>query len=198
MKRLLLTVFLILTFAATTVYADEWESLVNEALKQKLSKSKRRTRSGRRILREKVERLHAIDAQVPVLIQQRDYGRAESLLKESLSLTIELYDKIDDIHVVERFVRLGILYTHAGNREKAQEVYRWALSLGEPILGKGSYQLSNVYRSLAVMYYDQGKYSRAEENANLYMSGMIGHFGVNSPQAEDAKRLLKKVYKRGR
>ncbi len=194
MRKILGVLLTALIAVSSIAFADEWKDLINEAYKQMPSKSKRKTRSGRRILQEKVNRIQDIDRRIPQLIRGGDYSRAEDLLKESLSLTIEYYGGMNHIHVAERFLSLGIVYMEAGNPQKAEEAFTWCLNIGEKILGKGSYQLSNVYKFLAIAYYEQDKYTRAAEMADFLLSIYVSKFGPNSAQAEEAKALLKTIY----
>lgn len=194
LKRVILTIFIIL-FSCSLSQADEWNDLVREALKQRPSKSKRRTSSGKRLLREKMRRLNEIDHEVPFLIKEGDFVESENLLKEALRLTIEYY-KLEDPHVAERFISLGILYMSAGHPDKAEEAFTWALNIGETVFGQKNFQVSNIYRFLAAAYYEQGKYSKAEQTASTLLSIYVQTFGPKSSQAAEAKELLKKIYKR--
>jgi tetratricopeptide (TPR) repeat protein len=197
MKKILSALILVFALGITTVFAGEWEDLINEALKQAPSKYKRKTRSGRRLLREKRERLLQIDRELPVLLQKGNYARAEEVLKEALRLTIESVG-VNNVYVVERFVSLGIVYMEAGKQFKAIEAFNWALRIGEPILGEGSYQLSNVYKFLAIAYYEAGSYAEAFDNAVLLLSIYRAEFGPDDPRTEEAKELLEKIQGKSR
>ena len=192
-KRSLIALAVMLTMSCTLAFGGEWESLVNDALKQMPSASKRRTRSGKRLLREKVERIRQIQVQVPILLRRGDYSRAEELLKESLKLTIEFYGTTDNMNVAEQFMSLGIVYMEMGDAGKAEEVFRWARDIGERIVGRGSYELANVYKFLAVAYYELGNTKLASQNAELFLSIAVGRFGPNSLQADEAKELLRTI-----
>lgn len=197
MKRLVLVLIISLTFLATNVSADEWETLINDSLKQRPSKRKRKTSSGRRLLREKARRINDIDNEIPFLLSQGDYGQAEEFLKEALKLTIELYDLVD-IHVAEKFMSLGILYMEAGKPDKAVRVFSFALEIGEALLGQDSYQLANIYKFLSIAYYQIGQYGNAESVAERFLSANVNQFGPNSPQVIEAKDFLRQIYSRGR
>ncbi|MBD3426103.1 MAG: tetratricopeptide repeat protein [Candidatus Omnitrophica bacterium] len=182
-------------FAVTTLgaNADQWDDLVKEALKQRPSQQKRKTRSGKRLLREKRERIAQIDAKVPDLIKKGDYQKAEELFKEALRLTIELYHP-DHLRVAERFLLLGILYMEARMPAKAEEVLLWSLKIGEPILGEGDYRLGNVYLFLARAYFDQNKYELAAEQATLYLMICKAYFGDDNPRTVAARDFLGDIY----
>jgi tetratricopeptide (TPR) repeat protein len=166
--------------------------LIDEALRQAPSKYKRKTKSGRRLLREKRARIIAIDRSLPGLLQRGDYAKAEDVLKEALRLTIESVG-VNNVYVVERFVSLGIVYMESGNQSEAIEAFNWALRIGEPILGEGSYQLSNVYKFLAIAYYEIGNHKGAFDNAVLLVSIYRAEFGADDPRTIEAKELLKKI-----
>jgi tetratricopeptide (TPR) repeat protein len=198
MKKLFLLLVALIMFFSSVAFAGEWDDLMRDALKQAPSRSKRRTRSGQRLLREKRDRIHVIDRQVPLLMRRGDYREAEGLLKEALKLTIEFYNTTHNLDVAERFVSLGIVYMEEGDQAKAEETFLWALKIGEPILGQGSYRLANVYKFLAIAYYEQGKYRQAAQKAEILLSAYISEFGRDDPRTEEAKELLKKIYEKER
>jgi tetratricopeptide (TPR) repeat protein len=192
-KKKLIVLVAAFTLIASSACAGEWDEFIKESLKQRPSESKRKTRSGKRLLREKRERIQQIDAAVPVLMRNRDYETAEKLMKESLRLTIELY-RPNHLRVAERFMFLGILYMEAGQPEKAEKVLYWALKIGEPILGEGDYRLAYVYLYLARANYDQGKYDAAADEATLYLMICRIHFGENDPRTVTAREFLGEIY----
>jgi tetratricopeptide (TPR) repeat protein len=181
--------------AVSAAFAGEWEDLINSALKQAPSRQKRKTRSGKRLLREKRERIDQIDRLLPSLIQKGEYSQTESVLKESLKLTVETYG-VKDLHVADRFTSLGILYMAAGKQAKAEETFLWALKIGSEVLGRESYQLSNIYRFLAAAYYEQGKYKEAAAVGEELLAIYTGQFGKDDPRTAEAKELLKKIYEK--
>lgn len=193
MKKVVHIVLILLMLTSINVSAGEWDDLVRDALKQSPSKSKRRTRSGKRLLREKMERIRQIDRDMPFVIQRGDYDGAENLLKESLRLTIELYDE-NDIHVADRFVSLGIVYMEAGDPGKAEEVFEIAIGIAETILGAGSFKLFNVYKFLAAAYYEQGKIEKAEDVAAMLLLVCRNKFGDKDQRTKEAREFLSKIY----
>jgi tetratricopeptide (TPR) repeat protein len=194
MKLKIAVLTLAVTFAMSVFLAsaDEWDDLIKEALKQRPSESKRRTRSGKRLLHEKTERLRRIDAEVPLLMRQGEYSAAEELLKEAFRLTIELYDP-EDINVAERFVYLGIVYMEAGKPEKAVKVFERARGIGERIYGKDSYRIANIYRFLAAACYGVGRYEEATESAASYLVICQRTYSDNDPRTEYARELVKQI-----
>ena len=192
-KKILLVLVTVFTLVSSFAYAGEWDEFIKESLKQRPSERKRKTRSGKRLLREKKERIQQIDSAVPVLMRNRDYGTAEKLLKESLRLTIELYDP-NHLRVAERFMFLGILYMEAGQPGKAEKALYWTLKIGEPVLGEGDFRLAYVYLYLARANYDQGKYDAAADEATLYLMICRANFGDNDPRTVTAREFLQEIY----
>ncbi|MFH1878702.1 MAG: tetratricopeptide repeat protein [Candidatus Omnitrophota bacterium] len=193
-KTLPMIIFSALFFFAMTAFSEDWQDFLNDSLKQRPSERKRKTSSGKRLLIEKKSRISRIDADVPFLIRQGNYSGAENLLKESLRLTVELY-QINDLHVTERLSSLGLLYMEAGRPADAVDAFLWALRIGEPIAGKDSYELSNLYRFLSVAYYQEARYDEAEHFAGILLGIYLNKFGEDSPEVSEVKELLKKIYR---
>jgi len=194
MRKILLALTLILTVTTGSAASGELDDLIVQAESQKLSARKRDTTSGRRILREKVDRLREIDRQLPALMRDHDYTQAESLAKESLRLTIELYDSVNNVHVAERFLLLGVIYMRAGNNAMAEQALERARAIGESILGRGDHRLANIYSALAAVYYERGDFDRALNNADIFLAITLDRFGPDSPEAERAKNILKLIH----
>ncbi|MGB2601539.1 MAG: tetratricopeptide repeat protein [Candidatus Omnitrophota bacterium] len=193
LKKVLVASAVVLALMSSSVFAGEWDEFIKESLKQRPSESKRKTRSGKRLLREKKERIQEIDATVPALMRVGNYETAEKLFKESLRLTIELYEP-DHLRVSERFMFLGILYMEARDPAKAEKALYWSLKIGEPILGEGDYRLAYVYLYLAQANYDQGKYDAAAGEATVYLMICRVHFGEDDPRTAAARDFLREIY----
>ncbi len=194
MKTLLVLLLLIAAFAGQ-VQAENWEQFIEESLKQSPSAKKRKFNSGKRLLREKAERIMRIDVEVPILMKKGEYSGAETLMKEALRLTIELYHA-RNMKVCERFVQLGILYTKWGRPPDAESALEWGMMIGEPIAGKDSIQLAGARSLLAASYYDQGKYDLAAKEGEGLLDIYLGQYGPRSPQVEEVKNFLKNVYQK--
>ncbi|MBD3380155.1 MAG: tetratricopeptide repeat protein [Candidatus Omnitrophica bacterium] len=194
MKILLVLCFL-MTALIFSAEAEDWEQFVRKSMEQSPSARKRRLSSGRRLLREKSERIARIEAKAPGLIKEGDYEKAEALLKESLRLTIEIYHT-RDIRTAEGFMNLGILYTRWGKPGEAESALEWCLKIGEPLEGRNSLKLAGARQLLAAAYYDQAKYAEAEKEAEKLLDLYLSHYGPRSKQAEKVKEFLKEVYKR--
>ncbi len=192
LKIAVLTLMVAFSMSVFFAGADEWDDLIGEALKQRPSERKRRTRSGKRLLSEKTERIGQIDAEVPLLIRRGDYAAAEASLKEALRLTIELYDP-ENINVAERFMHLGIVYMEAGKPEKALKVFERARDIGERVYGKDNYQLANIYRFLTAACYEVGRYEEAMENAVSYLVICKTAYGDDDPRTKRARELIEQV-----
>ncbi|HNX90564.1 MAG TPA: tetratricopeptide repeat protein [Candidatus Omnitrophota bacterium] len=186
----ILNVFLFLFSGLAS--ADEWDDIVKQADKQKLSEYKKKTSSGKRIIKEKIARIEEIDKQVPYLMQRGQYKIAEDFLIEALRLSMEYYGA-DNINVAERFISLGILYMEAGYTDKAEAVFVRARDIGEKTYGAGDYRLMNVYRFLAVAYYSNGKIQEAGSAAKIFVNISREKFGVDSDEYRSAENLLKQV-----
>jgi len=195
MRKVMLTLALVVAVSCVS-FADQWEDLVNSALEGAPSRSKRKTSSGRRLLREKVERVREIDRRVPILIQHTEYAQAESLLKEALKLVVEFHGGIKHLDVAERFASLGIVYMASGDPRQASGAFTWALDIAGSILGAADYKLANLYRFRAAAYYHEGRYKEAEDDAGMLLSIAASTFGPDSPQAAEAREMLRKIYQR--
>ncbi len=97
---LILIMILLSLSGNTSASAENWEEFARWHQDHAPSRSKRRTQSGRRLLREKTERIMQIDVQARTVLQNGDYARAEELYKEALGLTIETYG-LEDIRVAK-------------------------------------------------------------------------------------------------
>lgn len=194
MKKLYVFLISCVCLLQLTAAADDWDSLVSAALEQAPGRHKRKTSSGKRLLREKIERIQQIDVKVPILINRGAYDEAEGLLKESLKLAIEFYGDEKHMDIAERFSMLGILYTYKKDRVNAENTLTRALDIGEELLGVGDSRLVNIYKLLAYIYYDQGEYTLAMRNAQYLLSAYIDLFGVESDQSDQARDLMKKIY----
>lgn len=183
---------IILSLVCVNAAADEWSDQIGMA--QKLSRSKMKTSSGKRILREKIHRINQIDMKVPGLIKQGNYTDATALLKESLRLTVEYYGSENNLQTAERFTMLGIVFMESGGFPRAEETFSLALGISKPLLGKDSYQLANIYKFLAVAYAAQDKNKKAAGAAKQYLGITIGKFGPKSPEGEEAKEFFKKYF----
>ncbi len=186
-------ILLLLAVLATDARAVDWEQEIDSALQQAPTQHKRGTNSGRRLLMEKEERIGEIDEELRVLMGRGDHETAVQVLRESLRLSIELYGTYEDIKVAERFVMIGIAYMEAENPREAKDAFMWALKIGEPLIGSGSYQLSNVYRFISAACYQLGEGSEAMTYASLLLEGAIDEYGPNSAQVTEAKAFMKKL-----
>lgn len=192
-KGRLIALFSILVLVSTSVCADEWDDLISAAKEQAPSRSKRKTRSGKRLLMEKAQRMREIDVEVPLLIERKRYETAEAALIEALRLSIESYG-MEDMGTADRFAALGIFYARTGRSPEAIGALKRTLNIAEPLIGKDNYRLAAVYQMLAAAYYDLGEYDNAGKNVESLLSGAIDRFGPDSSQAKTAKQLLSKIY----
>lgn len=196
MKKMLLVFTLLLAVTTVASYAGELDDLIAQSEAQKLSARKRNSPSGRRILTEKYERILEVDRQFPALINNYDYTQAENLAKETLRLTIELYDSVNNVHVAERFLLLGVIYMKAGDNAMAGQALQRARGIGEAVLGRGDHRLANIYSALAAVYYERGDYDRALNNADVFLSITMERYGPDSPEVARAKNILKLIHKK--
>jgi tetratricopeptide (TPR) repeat protein len=193
--RKVLIMTLILGVLSTAAFADELDDLIKDAYKQMPSKSKRRMKSGKRILREKKERIIQIDIQLPMLLEKGDYDAAVSRLKEALKLTIELTGKTDSMEVADRLMSLGAVYFTSGNYMKAESALTKASEIGGKIFGPKNIAMANVYRYLALTYVRTGRKREAIEQADLFFDVVVDRFGIDSDNAGEAKKFIKAIHR---
>ncbi len=196
MRKLICCVMLpvMVLFLSVNSFADRWDDLIAQSYRQRLSKSKRQTRSGQRILREKIARIKEIDRTVPGIISRGEYGQAEVVLEESLRLTIEFMGSENNMPVAERFALLGMLCYRAGNYQEAKGALRKTIDIASPIIGNEDIRLAGVYSVLAVIYEHEGRRNEAIKTTETLFSISVAHYGPNSPEAGKVKDLLRQLY----
>ncbi|MBF0252182.1 MAG: tetratricopeptide repeat protein [Candidatus Omnitrophica bacterium] len=197
MKYIFLIMIAAMLVFTENCHADNIDDLIKEAEQNMLSKSKRATTSGKRILREKVDRLNAIDIELPGVINGKNYAKAESLLRESAVLTIQYFNTLNNLSVAEKLTNLGMVYyNYMGKPNEAKNAFIKALNIAIPILGEKNVQLSGIYSHLAVIYFEEGNIAESRRIAEILLDIYIDNFGPQSPQTHKVKSLLKEIYKK--
>ncbi|MBF0217324.1 MAG: hypothetical protein HQL30_10070 [Candidatus Omnitrophica bacterium] len=200
MKNKLIKLLFVITLLWSTVgYADEWDDIIKDAAKNRLSDSKKRTESGKRLIKEKSQRILELDAELPILLEHGDLKQAEQGQSEALRLTVELSDKKDDIkkikdiRIPERLIKIGAVLARKGDLGGAMGVLEKSLKIGEPIVKEGSGRLASAYDLLARIYYESGDRKLSEKNATLALGAVLDAYGKDSPELELSKALMRKI-----
>lgn len=108
-----------------------------------------------------------------------EYKRAENLLAQELSLSMEL-DGSKHSNVAISLVSLGEVYYAQGKYDDAGECYISAIEIREKVFGKDSEEVGKVLFLLALLMTDIGDFKQAADLYKREISILENHYGSSS------------------
>ncbi|HEY9870795.1 MAG TPA: serine/threonine-protein kinase, partial [Candidatus Obscuribacterales bacterium] len=139
---------------------------------------------------------HKLSHLANLCIEQKEYARAEELLKKELEIESKTRGE-RTAEVALTLTNLASLYhINQGKYDKAEPLYKKALEIRIQVFGLENSMVASSLINLARLYQDQDRYRQAEENYRKALAIYWKSSGENSPDAASALAGLGGLYRR--